>query len=114
MTWLKSTGAMAKTSVSEYGPDPQLSPQSPPKYWSTWLDWAGSFIHVTSSPIPPLFSSLKLHGLQGSCGSAFAILHDLDVLFGCPRITGDRDEATSSGTVMYPSGALAKPIQTPC
>lgn len=109
---------MARTSVSECGGWDQIHNLFPKVPQNTGpLGWVGLdlLFHVTSSPLPPLFSSLKLHGLQDSCGgSAFAILHDLDVLFGFPRITGDRDEGTSSGTVMHSSGTLAKSIQTPC
>lgn len=67
--------------------------QSPQRYWLTWLSWVGTFIHVASftpsTVVQPKTSWLK----RLLWGSAFAILHDLDVLFGFPRITGDKDES---------------------
>lgn len=46
-------------------------------------------------------------------GSAFAIFHDLDVLFGISRIKEDRHEATFSGAVVYHSGTWHSPSRHP-
>lgn len=40
----------------------------PKDNWLTGLGWLHLLFHVTSSPLPPPLSSLKLPGLRGSCG----------------------------------------------
>lgn len=70
------------------------------------------------------FMSHLLHALQCSSawsflawcapsGSAFAILHDLDIVFGFSRITGDKDEDTSAGIITYPSRTRPSPYRYP-